>query len=143
MSNEKELAEHTPTAELDQPKESDQNIFAVAQHHSGPLPPPVLLSGYDQIVPGAAERLIQMAEKDQEYTHDISRSALSAHRWEVHVGQALAAATVFAAFGLAGYALHLGMETAAVGIGGATVVGLATAFIVGRSKSGPVKPEQP
>lgn len=33
------------------------------QHYSGPLPQPEALAKYDQIVPGAAERIIKMAEK--------------------------------------------------------------------------------
>ena len=30
---------------------------------SGPLPPPNILAGYDQVLPGAADRIITMAEK--------------------------------------------------------------------------------
>jgi uncharacterized membrane protein len=30
--------------------------------HQGPLPPPAILKQYDDVVPGAAERIITMAE---------------------------------------------------------------------------------
>lgn len=33
---------------------------------AGPLPPPIALQGYEMIVPGAAERILRMAETDQQ-----------------------------------------------------------------------------
>lgn len=39
--------------------------------HSGPLPYPSVLRGYEDILPGAAERIIQMAEKEQEHRFEI------------------------------------------------------------------------
>jgi uncharacterized membrane protein len=40
-------------------------------YHSGPLPPPAIIAQYDEIVPGAAERIIQMAEKSQQQYHSL------------------------------------------------------------------------
>src|SRR3989338_3375865 len=37
------------------------------QEFSGPLPPPEVLRQFDQVVPGAAERIIKMAE--QQFAH--------------------------------------------------------------------------
>lgn len=34
-------------------------------HFEGPIPPPSLLSGYEDLLPGAADRIITMAEKQQ------------------------------------------------------------------------------
>ncbi len=41
----------------------------VSEHFSGPLPHPKHLVGYEQISPGAADRIIAMAERQQ--THHI------------------------------------------------------------------------
>lgn len=39
------------------------------QVRSGPLPDSEELQRYEQIAPGAAERIIRMAEKEQEFAH--------------------------------------------------------------------------
>lgn len=51
----------------------DQKVIATIQeHYSGPLPQPADLEKYDQIVPGAAERILAMAEKEQADRHKES-----------------------------------------------------------------------
>lgn len=43
---------------------------------SGPLPPPQVLAGYDDVVAGAAERILAMAEKEQLHRHEMDSTAL-------------------------------------------------------------------
>ena len=38
---------------------------------TGPLPPPSILAGYEQVLSGAAERIVSMAEKEQEHRHSF------------------------------------------------------------------------
>lgn len=42
----------------------------------GPLPPPESLKQYDVIVPGAAERILLMAEKEMEHRHQRENRTL-------------------------------------------------------------------
>lgn len=42
---------------------SEQFMAVQAQHHSGPLPAPQTLAGYESVLPGSAERILVMAEK--------------------------------------------------------------------------------
>lgn len=44
---------------------------------SGPLPPPSYLREYETTIPGAGDRIISMAEREQQHRHDWERSALS------------------------------------------------------------------
>ena len=45
-----------------------------AKRFEGPLPPPADLKQYDDVSPGFAERIVQMAEKEQGFRHrDIDR----------------------------------------------------------------------
>jgi len=46
-------------------------VFQKQQVFSGPLPPPKHLAEYEKIVPGAAERIILMAEREQEHIHKL------------------------------------------------------------------------
>jgi len=45
-----------------------------AEHFSGPLPPPELLDRYEKVVPGTAERILRMAEKEQDHRHNLEAS---------------------------------------------------------------------
>jgi hypothetical protein len=40
-------------------------IHEVVASFQGPLPPPAILRGYDDFIPGAAERIIAMAERSK------------------------------------------------------------------------------
>lgn len=43
--------------------------------HAGPLPPPKQLSEYEEICPGAAERIIQMAESQITHRQELEKLA--------------------------------------------------------------------
>jgi Predicted membrane protein (DUF2335) len=62
----------------------------VSAHWSGPLPPPADLERIDQIIPGGADRLLCMAEREQ--THRIE----DARRGQ-YLGWSLAAGAVITA----------------------------------------------
>jgi len=47
-----------------QPQQQAIQVAAAAQVHQGPLPPPEVLAGYNRVVPGAAERILVMAETE-------------------------------------------------------------------------------
>ena len=53
-------------------KQAEQHSIQISEqhHYSGPLPRPDDLAKYDQIVPGAAERIIKMAEAEMLHRHE-------------------------------------------------------------------------
>ena len=109
-------------------------VVATGISFSGPLPPPSVLEGYDRLVPGAAERLIALVEADAEHQREIELSALNAEVYGLRRGQILGCIVVLAALTVAAFCAYQGHETAASTIGGATVVSLATCFVLGRKK---------
>ena len=48
---------------------TNQSEIIVSRQFSGPLPPPDALAQYDHVVPGAAERILKMAENEAEIRH--------------------------------------------------------------------------
>lgn len=53
---------------------------AIVQHEtlfSGPLPPPEVIRGYDQILPGGAERIFSMAEREQLFRDQLENTAVT------------------------------------------------------------------
>jgi len=112
--------------------QSTKETQIIEQSFSGPLPTPAILEQYDHLLPGAAERILSMAENDASHQRDIEITALNAQARENRRGQYCGVFVVVIAFATAIVALSLGHPTAASVIGGTTVVGLATAFAIGR-----------
>jgi len=98
----------------------------------GPLPPPAVLERYDRLLPGAAERILRMAEEEQTAGRDLATEVVRATATETRRGQYLAFAAVWAALRVTAYLGYLGHAFAASVVGGTTVVGLATVFAIGR-----------
>jgi len=55
-----------------------QTIKAVYQQFSEPIPPPQILSAYEQVQAGFAERIVAMAEKEQSHRQGLETQALTA-----------------------------------------------------------------
>ena len=102
------------------------------QSFSGPLPPPALLEHYNAIQPDFAERLLKMTEAEAAHRHRTVDRAMTLSAIETFLGQVFGLIVALAGFattiwlGLAGQT-----ETASI-VGGTTVVGLVTVFVVGR-----------
>lgn len=68
------------------------------RHHSGPLPTPEDLARYDQLIPGAAERIIVMAENEQRHRTSMEQATLVSdqrHREAVLAAQEANARGIF------------------------------------------------
>ena len=103
------------------------------QQFSGPVPHPEILQGYNQVLPGAAERILTMAELDQKHQIELESSAQRLAAKEIKRGQIFALLVSISAFITSIASLILGFEKAAMVIGGTTVVGLVTVFVTSRS----------
>ncbi len=117
------------------------DLTTVHNHFSGPIPPPDMLAQYERVVPGAAQIILQRAE--YESTHRCNMEIAILHEQsaadirksiEVKRGQFLGISAVISVVLLAAYALRLGMENAAIGLGVADIAGLVYAFVKGRNK---------
>ncbi len=60
-----------------------------ASRFSGPLPPPEILGHYNQIHPGAAERIICMAEQQGEHRRHLEKVAIEANAFSEKLGPIL------------------------------------------------------
>ena len=111
---------------------SEASIFA------GPLPAPADLERYEQAVPGIAERILLMAEREQQERHANMRALADAERrqardtnWNIVRGQIFALASVLLVCGLCGYFAWLGNVEAASSAAKWIIVSLAGVFISG------------
>lgn len=104
----------------------------VQQTFSGPVPPPAILNGYNEIVPGAAERILAMAEADALHRREIEAACISHEAAETKRGQVFGLTVCAMALGLCAFAAYIGQPWVASVVGGSTIVSLAVAFVQGR-----------
>jgi len=105
----------------------------VVSASAGPIPSPKRLKDYDLALPGLAKRIVDMAEKEQTHRHDTEKAVIKKDYSERRIGQILGFLIGLAALGVS---LWLGLEgkTAVASIiGGTSVVGLVSVFIISRT----------
>ena len=104
----------------------------VKAEFSGPLPPPDALEKYERVSPGAAERIIAMAETQSSHRHELEKSLVDKGYKQTSKGQ-ICAATLGALAIISGtIAGILGAQWTGSVIGGLVVAGLVYALIRGR-----------
>lgn len=101
---------------------------------SGPLPAPDDFSRYEQIHPGAAKMILDMANQESEHRRAMEAKAMLRSHREAVIGQ-----TFGLLIGLGGLIAtvmlgYFDQGTAASFVGSGTLLGLVTVFIKGRSK---------
>jgi len=65
---------------------NSQAVATVSEHFSGPLPHPNILERYNEIVPGAAERILQSFEKQTKHRQDIERGVIRTDNFKSILG---------------------------------------------------------
>jgi uncharacterized membrane protein len=95
---------------------------------SGPLPPPSYLREYDNIIAGAADRIISMAEAEQKHRHRWERSALNSTNAGLWFGFLIALGLVSGGI----YSVYAGQPYVAGGFLTAGAIGMVPALIRGK-----------
>ena len=76
-----ERAKAVPGAlRIDEEAPSPATLMTEFTALSGPLPPPEMLAQYEEILPGAAERILSMAERQAEHRQKMERDESEAER---------------------------------------------------------------
>jgi uncharacterized membrane protein len=112
------------------PKESVQaDIQVTAELHAGLLPSPDTVERYERIQPGALDRLLTMAENDQQYKFEHNGRLLTIHehdrrsdRFFAHCGQVFGFAVMVMFFAVLGVTAWTGSVTMFCGLLGAGVL---------------------
>jgi uncharacterized membrane protein len=107
--------------------------------HSGPLPAPEIIAGYEKVLPGTADRIVKMAEKEQDHRHKVINRTQTHVAILTFLGQ-LFAFTIGVIGILAGvYLVQKDKSIAGFSVFFTSLAGLVGVFIFGRKKT----PNQP
>jgi uncharacterized membrane protein len=104
----------------------------VQKSHSGPLPDAETLEHYARIIPNGAERVMAMAEKEQDYRHGLTKKVSSRQLNQIFTGQVFGFILALIAIGGGIYLSYSGKETSGLATIISAMVLLVGAFIVGK-----------
>ena len=62
--------------EEEQREQVRQVVTSVMSEFSGPLPPPSIMKGYEDIVPGSADRILSMAENQAKHRQSMEKKII-------------------------------------------------------------------
>ena len=132
-------ATRSPVARDDSGQSVQRSVRTVEAAYSGPLPPASQLAQYEEVVPGAAERILAMAERTEEHFRVVDQGRVEFEQNYLTTqsnlqkrGQAIGAVVVCAALLVCFAALYWGHEQVAMVLGSTTIVALAAVFVIGR-----------
>jgi uncharacterized membrane protein len=97
--------------------------------HQGPLPDPETLRGYEDIVPGAAERIISLMEQQSMHRMSIERSVLEGDSRRADRGQWMGFSLALVGIILGAYLISLGFIFTGSAIVTVPLVSLVAIFV--------------
>ena len=131
MSSQESLTEGQPNQEPDHqhddPTAESTLVATYAEVSIGPLPPPHALREYEEIIPGAADRILTMAERQSEHRMHIENNDSRRSYLGLAAGFLLSLAIIGAAI----YLIVRGEAWVAVSLIGINVAALAGVFVYG------------
>lgn len=115
-----------------QPPKSSAAIVQVASAFSGPIPPPNILKQYDDIVPGAADRILKMAEQQSAHRQRLEVKAVDSMDFNAKLGtiSGLIVALIFAI--VATYCIYKGANLIGLAMVIGDITGLLFAYLYGK-----------
>jgi uncharacterized membrane protein len=119
-------------SEAKEPNNEESDIVIhQSQSFSGPLPPPEILRRFDEVVPGAAERLLRMAEEQSTHRKDLERKVIESDIERSRWGQILGFVIAIVGLGASALIAIYGNAIAGSIIGVGTLASLVGVFMYG------------
>lgn len=123
-----------------EPALSQEELVLLQASWEGPLPPPQVLQAYESIVPGAADRILRMAEAQSESRLQTERTIVNGDSKRAYLGILAGFILSMVVIGGGIYLIATGHDWAGASLIGLNLVGLAGVFVYG-SKN--LRDEQP
>lgn len=116
-------------------KEADRAKMQIAvaeyREHSGPIPDPMTLKGYNDVCPGAANRIIVMAENQAKHRQEMEKTVVNSRSSDSKMGILCGFILALATIASGTYTISAGYVWSGAILGSAGPVGLVSAFIYG------------
>lgn len=102
--------------------------------HSGPIPSPDTLEKYNAIIPNGADRIMRMAEKQQDHRIELEKTSITEHLLQSKRGQVFGLIIGMAAIIAGSSCILMGHEWPGAVIGTGGITGLVSVFVYGKQQ---------
>lgn len=120
-----------PIPPSNQPTAVRRRIEARYESYEGPLPKPSDLQGYENIIPGAADRILRMAENQAEHRQFLEKTVVRGDSRRAFCGLWVGGFIAFSVLAGAVFLISTGHDIAGAVVGGLDIVSLAAVFVYG------------
>ena len=112
-------------------QKNNSSIVRQETRFSGPIPPPQDLKHYDDIVPGAAKIIIEMADRQAKHRQELEKKVINSDVKNSSKG--LIFGLIIGVVGMLSgvYVIYLGHVLSGTFIGGGTIASLVSTFVYG------------
>lgn len=107
--------------------------FMIQRSHTGPLPTPESFRQYEEVLPGAADRILRMAENQQNHRIGLENQAIRRQFNQSGTGQWMAFFLAIYLISVGGFLIYSGHDEAGAAIITVTLGSLVIAFLKGKS----------
>ncbi|MDD4350141.1 MAG: DUF2335 domain-containing protein [Opitutales bacterium] len=117
------------------PKDQQEIVSIVVRQqtsYSGPIPPADELKRYSEVVNDGAERIMKAFETQSEHRRSIEKVVISSQQQRSDRGQWMGLIVAMSTIGSAVFLAYSGHDAVAGVLGGGTVLGLVSVFVIGR-----------
>ena len=104
--------------------------------HRGPIPAPETLARYNNILEGSADRIIKMAENQQNHRFEIEKTSIRRQYNQSSTGQWMGMVITLSFLAASVYLGINDHDVLAGALGGTTLVALVTLFVAGKINIG-------
>lgn len=108
----------------------------------GPLPPPVVIEHYERILPGAAERIFALLEKQTNHRIQMEKRELTSDNSRSWGGMILGTTVVLSLIGGSIWLISNGYGIEGTILAGADLGAVLSAYIYGQRQKGNIPPSQ-
>ena len=106
-------------------------VAVTEYRHFGPIPDPMTLKGYNDICPGAADRVIAMAENQSRHRREMEKIVIQSRSSDSKMGIICGFIIALVTIGSGTYVISNGYVWSGTFLGSAGLVGIVSAFIYG------------
>lgn len=111
---------------------SQMTLSVTERHHSGPLPSAEALIQYNSVIPNGADRIMIMAEKQQDHRMGLENKAVTSQLNQSKAGQIFGFILCLLALSASTYLGFTGHEAIGSIIGSTTIIAMASIFVLGK-----------
>ncbi len=129
-----QIFQGVPTKKKEEILKSVSITLIQERSHSGPLPDADTLIKYDSVIPNGADRIMSMAEKQQDHRIKLESNVVSSQSNQSKLGQSFGFFIGLVGIGCGTFLAFYDHETVGGIIAGGTVVSLVSVFVIGRNK---------